>query len=148
MHLEDENMNSSEVSSPAIPAECGKLNNLTSEVYASVVSTTVINTVTFPFIIVLNLLVMIVVKTKPRLSMLRTTSNVVVACLAATDLMVGLIVQPLRIPVAVFVLQGDSSSESCELQATLRHLTRFLCGSSLIHLVLMSGERYLAISHP
>ncbi|XP_078352370.1 histamine H2 receptor-like [Oculina patagonica] len=145
-------MNSSEVSSPAIPAECeiyvflkGKLDHITPEVSAALVSTAVINSVTFPFTIVLNLLVMIAVKTKPRL---RTMSNVVVACLAATDTMVGLIVQPLRIPVAIFTLQGDSSSKSCSLQATIRHLARFLCGSSLIHLVLMSGKRLLAISYP
>ncbi|XP_078352368.1 adenosine receptor A3-like [Oculina patagonica] len=145
-------MNSSEVSSPAIPAECeiyvflkGKLDHITPEVYATLVSSAVINSVTFPFTIVLNLLVMIAVKTKPRL---RTMSNVVVACLAATDTMVGLIVQPLQIPLVIFILQGDSSSESCILQATVRNVSRLLYGSSLIHLVLMSGERYLALYHP
>ncbi|XP_078352369.1 adenosine receptor A1-like [Oculina patagonica] len=145
-------MNSSEVSSPAIPAECeiyvflkGKLDHITPKVYATLVSTAVINSVTFPFTIVLNLLVMIAVKTKPRL---RTMSNVVVACLAATDAMVGLIVQPLQVPLVIFILQGDSSSESCILQATARNVSRFLCGSSLIHMVLMSGERYLALYHP
>ncbi|XP_078352372.1 adenosine receptor A1-like [Oculina patagonica] len=145
-------MNSTEVSRRAIPAGCiiyalldCKPDNLTAEVYATVVSGTAINTLTLPFTIVLNLLVMIAVKTKPRL---RTMSNVVVACLAATDTMVGLIVQPLRISVGIFILQGDTSSESCILQETARNVSRFLCGTSLIHLVLMSGERFLAISYP
>ena len=48
----------------------------------------VIHAVTCPMTILLNLLVMIAVKTKVRL---QSMSNIALACLASTDLMVGLV---------------------------------------------------------
>ena len=51
-----------------------------------------VNALTCPLIILLNILVMVAVKTKRQL---RTKSNVTLACLATTDLVVGLVVQPL-----------------------------------------------------
>ncbi|RMX53275.1 hypothetical protein pdam_00015266 [Pocillopora damicornis] len=63
-------------------------------VYIVFISRTAINATTCPLIIFLNIMVMISVKTKQRL---RTKSNITLACLATTDVLVGLIVQPLQI---------------------------------------------------
>lgn len=47
------------------------------------------------------------------------------------------------------MLQEDpSASEYCRLQSVTQALTQLFCRTSIIHLVLMSGERYLAINHP
>jgi len=48
--------------------------------------------------------VMAAVKTKPQL---RTKSNIALACLSTTDLVVGLVVQPLHITEASLLLKGE-----------------------------------------
>ncbi|PFX19184.1 hypothetical protein AWC38_SpisGene16412 [Stylophora pistillata] len=65
-----------------------KLNNVPREVYAALVCALVLNCVAFPFTVLLNLLVMVAEKTKQRL---RTNCNVVIAGLATTDLLVGVV---------------------------------------------------------
>ena len=64
--------------------------NVTLEV--SYIITIIINSITCPFTVLLNVLVIIMaVKRRPRL---QTNSNIFLACLAATDALTGLIVQP------------------------------------------------------
>ena len=84
---------------------------------------------------------MIAVKIKVRL---QSMSNIMLACLAATDAMVGILVQPLYISLMIIILQGKLS-DVCPLQNVLRYLTNFFCFSSFAHLVLMSLDRYIAI---
>ena len=60
-----------------------------------------VNAISCPFVILLNILVMAAVKTNRQL---RTKSNVSLACLATTDLVVGLVVQPLQIVHYSFML--------------------------------------------
>lgn len=105
---------------------------------------------TCPFTILLNILVIAVVKTK---SHLKTNSNIVLACLAVTDASVGLVAQPLYIAIRILGLLGDTSDEYCRLLHSSRNVFRLLAGSSVLHLFvlhlfLMSFERYLAINHP
>lgn len=71
------------------------------------------------------------------------------ACLAVTDVMVGLTVQPLRITTDIMLLigLGETTSDYCGLLEVLRDLLRTFCLASLLHLLLISGERYLAIKH-
>ena len=52
----------------------------------------IINSIACPFIVVLNVQVIMAVKTRPRL---RTNSNILLTCLAVTDALTGLTVQPL-----------------------------------------------------
>ena len=147
------NTNSTDSSPQVITTECeiyrvffkGKLDDVPPAVYATVLSTLVVDCMTFPFTVVFNLLVMIAVKTKLRL---RTKSNVMFACLAATDLLVGVVVQPLYVRVVTSILQEDTSTTSCLLRTIFRHGLRFLCGASILHLALMTGERFLAIFRP
>ena len=61
--------------------------------------------ITCPFVILLNILVMVAVKTKRQL---RTKSNIALACLATTDLVVGLVVQPLHIASSALLFEGKT----------------------------------------
>ena len=58
----------------------------TSEAFVVLVFLLVVSIITCPVVISLNVLVIVAVKTKARLN---TNSNIVLACLAATDGLVG-----------------------------------------------------------
>jgi len=109
----------------------------------SIVDITV-NALTCPLIILLNILVMVAVKTKPQL---RTKSNIALACLAISDLLVGLLVQPLHIIKLSFLLNGQMSI-FCKLEEVSNFLTSKCLIASSTHLILMSAERYAAVRHP
>ncbi|KAJ7375725.1 hypothetical protein OS493_039274 [Desmophyllum pertusum] len=70
----------------------------------------VINLLTCPFIILLNGLVIVAIKTKRRL---QTPHNILLACLAATDLVVGIGAQPVFIAEEIYVLVAGTSSLAC-----------------------------------
>ena len=104
-----------------------------------------INAVSSPFVILLNILVMVAVKTNRRL---RTKSNVSLACLATTDLIVGLVVQPLQIVRHSLMLKGETGI-LCSTLAKITVAINLRCLiASLDHFVVLSSERYLAIKHP
>ena len=116
----------------------------TDSFHGLLVATAVLNLATCPFTIFLNALVMAVVKTKRRL---QTYSNILLACLALTDLMVGLVTQPLHTTKTIFLLQGKDYREFCNIEQAFT--VSFLAFSfiTVCHLLLISGERYLAIKH-
>ena len=119
--------------------------NISPAVYAAFVVKTVMNAFTCPFTILLNVLVMIAVKTKRQL---RTKSGIALACLATTDLIVGLVVQPLNITTFILVLQGDETlNVLCNLIEVTVTVSVTCAVASFYHLFVMSGERYLAIKH-
>ena len=123
----------------------GVPDQFSSSSYAVIVFIIIINSVTCPFTIAFNLLVLIAVKTKARPQHM---SKIAIACLTTADLMVGVVVQPLAIPLSISILQGETSSEACSIQAASFFLGNFLLFSSLLHLVLISVDRYFAITHP
>ena len=108
------------------------------------VAAAVLNLVVCPFTILLNALVMIALNTKRRL---QTHPNILLACLALTDLMVGLVVQPLHITKTIFLLQGKSLHEFCDIELAFTFCFSISTFATLSHLLLISGERYLAIKH-
>ena len=112
--------------------------------YGLLVATAVLNLGACPFTILLNALVMFAVKTKRRL---QTHPNILLACLALTDLMVGFVVQPLHITKTIFILQGKHFHELCDIDLAFSLSLVISCWASVSHLVLISGERYLAIRH-
>ena len=69
--------------------------------YGFLIATAVLNLAACPFTIFLNALVMIAMKTKRRL---QTHPNILLACLALTDLMVGLVIQPIHTAMTIFLL--------------------------------------------
>ncbi|XP_078354497.1 uncharacterized protein LOC144639120 [Oculina patagonica] len=115
------------------------------EAKAVLIFLAVINIVTFPVTAALNALVIIAVKTKSRLR--ANKSNLLLACLATTDLMVGVIVQPMFAAFMITIVVGDTSTGSGALQNLTAVFTSVLCNTSFIHLALISGERYLAMKH-
>ena len=146
-------MNSSFQSPERVPHNCavhalieGTLNQPFSVTRGLVMFFVIINVLTFPLTTVLNALVMVAVKVKARLRAHK--SNILLATLACTDFVVGLIVQPVFVAKFIVTLLDETSGVLCTLQDISRILATSVCVASLIHLALISGERFLAMKHP
>ena len=101
--------------------------------------TTIINAITCPFTVVLNVLVIMAVKRRRRL---QSNTNILLACLAATDAATGLATQPSLIILNTFYLLNFTDSVAGHFHMfCLRSLT--VCSS--LHLILITCERLLAI---
>ena len=100
----------------------------------------IINTITFPCTVILNVLVIKAVKTTSRL---RTNSNILLACLAVTDALTGLLGQPLFILWRIFLTFGLSNSETVGISFISSLLTTLV--ASYFHLMLVTFERLIAI---
>ena len=145
-------MNSSHQIQNEFPGNCvvysffgGKPDHLSDLSYVILFALIVILATTCPFTILLNLLVMIVVKTKARL---QSMSNNALACLALTDVMVGLVVQPLFIAQIWNIIQGETTASACSIQIASKLSSFLFCLSSIVHLSLISVDRYIAIMRP
>ena len=146
-------MNSSLPSNEVIPPGCeiyillgGRLHQPSPMVQGVLIFIIIINILTFPFTAVLNALTMLAVKVKPRLRAQK--SNILLALLASTDFIVGVIVQPVFIVLIITFLLDESSGGACTLQVFLLPAGSCLATASLFHLALISAERYLAMKHP
>ena len=104
----------------------------------------IINIFTFPFTAVLNALVMIAVKSRRRLRVHK--SNIAIALLVTTDFVAGSFAQPVFIAWLMSVLV-NYRSELCSFRI-LSFLINIIYGVSILHLLLISGERFLAIKRP
>ena len=83
-------------------------------------------------------------KTKRRL---QTHPNILLACLALTDLMAGLVLQPLHTTITIFLLQGKDFHDFCYIELAYTVLFVIFMSATVFHLFLISVERYLAIKH-
>ena len=110
--------------------------------YGLLVAAAVLNLAACPFTIFLNALVMVAVKAKQGL---QTHPNILLACLALTDLMVGLVVQPFHTTMALF--QEKDSHTFCDIHFAFSISFVIFTFATTSHLILISGERYLAIKH-
>ena len=95
-----------------------------------------------PVIILMNALVIIAIKTRRRL---QSIYNILLACLAGTDLAVGLVSQPLFIAQEIFFLSGASVEDYCHFYRKTVFLCLFPSIESLLILALLSMERYIAM---
>ena len=113
---------------------------LTVPVQVSLATNVIINIITCPFTVVLNILVIMAVKRRPRL---QTKANILLACLAATDAVNGLLVQPSLI--VWLILKSLSMTEERTVLNFHNPALRgwFLCSS--LHLLLITFERLIAI---
>ena len=121
---------------------------LPTSVQVVLVFSIVVHLSTCSFTILLNVLVMIGVKTK---QWLKTKANILLACLASTDVSVGLLVQPCHVAMGIILLLPNgnvSTTNFCALIDALAWIFDIFCTASLYHLVLISGERYAALKHP
>ena len=74
-------------------------------------------------------------------------SCILLASLPTTDLMVGVIVQPMFTALMTTIVRGETTTKTCTLQKVTQFFMSVLCDTFLIHLALISGERYLAMKH-
>lgn len=102
----------------------------------------IVNSISSPVTVLLNALVITAVK---RNSRLQNNANILLSCLAATDLFSGLVVQPSFVFWKAFQLHGVENN--CTLR-TIHNLVLAL-GSllSVLHLSLVTGERLFAIKY-
>ena len=122
-----------------------RTNFLTREISAALISLTIVNLLVSPLTIFLNVLVILAVKTTPQL---RNKYNALLACLAGTDIMTGALGQPLFIAELIYRLTGSPASEFCAIPYAARCFIRTSLMSSLLHLTLISLERYISIKFP
>ena len=100
----------------------------------------ILNALSVPVAILMNALVIVAVKTRPRL---QNNYNMLLACLAGTDLLVGIICQPSSIAQQIDVIRGMSLNEFCQADRNF-FIPLF---ASLYHLTLLSVERFVAIKY-
>ena len=112
-------------------------------VVVSLTSTVIINGISCPLTVLLNVLVIMAVKRRPRL---QTKSNILLACLAATDaVLTGLLVQPSFILWNTLQLLGRTNQETTVALLFQNFSLRTAFMLSSLHLMLVTGERLMAI---
>ena len=103
-----------------------------------------LNILSFPVTIVMNVLVIMAVKTRPRL---QSKYSILLACLAGTDLLVGAASQPSYIVGQIYVIKGLSLSEYCRYHKLTNLLVLIPIFASVLHLTLISIERFVAMKY-
>ena len=103
-----------------------------------------LNVLSFPVTIVMNVLVIMAVKTRPSL---QSKYNILLACLAGTDLLVGAASQPSYIVGQIYVIEGISLSEYCRYHKLTNLLVLCPIFASVLHLTLISIERFVAMKY-
>ena len=103
----------------------------------------ILNIIICPFTVLLNALVIIAVKTRPTL---QSYANILLACLAATDAVSGVLAQPSFILYMMLLLLGVGG-KSAEDTAENFHFSsiRVVLVCSSLHLILVTYERVIAI---
>ena len=115
---------------------------LTDDTYKNLVAiTSIISIATLPTI-VLNAIIIFAVTAKRQL---RSNSNVLLACLASTDLLTGLVVQPLFMTVDIERMHGEGPYCAFEKVSLIAFVG--VCFASMFHLVLVCVDRYIATKH-
>ena len=130
--------------------ECNYVHNsiwrreyLTEETYKSAVALASINAIAFLPTVLLNALVVFAVATRRTL---RTNSNILLACLAGTDLLTGLVAIPIAFTVEMKRILDIGPF--CRLEKALSVVNIAAGSLSLSHLVLIGVNRFIAIKKP
>ena len=136
--------------SPPTDEECSYMHGsvwrqeyLTDVTYRHLVAVTVINLWAVLPTILLNALVIVAVAARHRM---RSKSNVLVAGLAGTDLLNGLVNQNVEIAVVLTRIFSDGPFCSLEKASCVALIGRFFL--SLGNFVVISIDRYISIKHP
>ncbi|XP_068759647.1 adenosine receptor A2b-like [Montipora capricornis] len=114
--------------------------HLVSERYLVNLVTAIINIVSSPFGVVSNLLIMVSILSNSRL---RTPSNLFISCLALSDVLVGLSVQPGYI--AFRLMENQLRSVPCFVRVAYTNAFYICCGVSFMTLTSISYERFVAV---
>ena len=103
-----------------------------------------VTTIACPVTILLNLLVIIAVKTRREL---KKNSNILLSSVALADLLVGTISMPLSTTLDVLVIQGVLVADViCTIDSISASVLYTLCGASFFHLLIIAWERYVAVA--
>ncbi len=116
---------------------------LTEDTFKNLVALIVINSLALILNILLNVLVIVAVATRRPL---RTNSNILLACLAGSDLLAGLISHPVNIAMELKRILGDGPF--CPLEKVSAITLGEAGFASLNHLLLVGIDRYVAIKYP
>ncbi|XP_078346862.1 adenosine receptor A2a-like [Oculina patagonica] len=108
----------------------------------SLIITIIINIITCPLTVLLNVLVIMAVKRRPRL---QSYTNILLACLAATDVLTGLTVQPSFILGKTFELLGLTYEANYTDRGFHTPLIVVISVCSSLLLMLVTCERLIAI---
>ena len=121
----------------------GEPPRLSTQAQISLIINIILNIITCPFTVLLNALVIMAVKTRPTL---QSYANILLACLAATDAVSGVLAQPSFILYMMLLLFGIGD-QSIRLEAHLSHNSalRVVLVCSSLHLILVTYERVIAI---
>ena len=111
---------------------------------ASATTAIILNVLNFPATILMNVLVIMAVKTRARL---QSKYNILLACLAGTDLLVGVASQPSFIVAQIYVIKGLSLTEYCRYHKETYLIFSIPIRVSLFHLTLISMERFIAMKY-
>ena len=103
---------------------------------------TALNLGSCPVIILMNVLVIVAIKTRRRL---QSTYNILLACLAVTDLAVGVVSQRLFIAQELYFLSGPSLVDYCYLFRLIVYVLLVPNIESLLILAILSTERYVCL---
>ena len=103
-----------------------------------------LNFIVCPLIIIGNALVIITVTKSRRL---HTNHHTLLACLAVTDLMVGILAQPTFIAQEIYRLSNSPRYFFCNIYSITTVAMHILSLASLFHLMLISVDRFVAIKY-
>ena len=118
----------------------GDTRNIPLEV--SFIVTIIINSITCPFTVLFNVLVIMAVKRRPRL---QSNTNILLACLAVTDALTGLTTQPSFILWKTFQLLDMTNFHNI-MRVLHSSFLRSVSVCSCLHLMLLTCERLIAIN--
>ena len=127
---------------PRDQGETEEKENFTEELYRNEVAVTIVISFAVVPTVFLNVLVIFAVSIKRPL---QTNNNILLACMAGTDLLTGLIVQPMAVALEVLKILG--ASPFCTLEKIYSVTLAGIGFASIDHLVLISVERYIAIKY-
>ena len=116
---------------------------LTPSVYINLIIISVVNGLSFPFTALLNAVFILGILFKQNLRGKKST--VLTGYLAVTDLVVGVIVQPIFLASVLCRITGRCNG--CAVDSARVYLLRVSCKSPLVHVTLVAWERYMAIKH-
>ena len=102
--------------------------------------TAIINTIASPFAVISNSLIVIAIFTSSRL---RTPSNLLIGCLALSDVLVGLTVQPSYI--CFRLMENQHRSVPCFVRVIYSNAFYICCGVAFMTLSAVSYERLVAV---
>ena len=124
---------------PELPQFIWDLNHTTSSKI-----TVAITAIACPVTVLLNLLVTTAVKTRREL---KTNSNILLSSVALIDLLVGAVSMPMSITLDLLVIHKVLDVNIiCTLGIIGASVMYIICGASLLHLLLIAWERYVAVA--